>query len=58
MCTKSIKPKGLQDILLENKSLTEKITYDEFQRSIKQNLDDGVDDAYKTYCELLKELNN
>lgn len=58
MCIKAIKPKGLQDILSENKSLTEEITYDEFQRGIKQNLDDGIDDAYKTYRELLKELNN
>ena len=58
MCIKAIKPRGLQDILSESKSLTEKISYDEFQKSIQQNLDDGVDDAYKTYCELLKELNS
>ena len=53
-----IKPKGLQDILNENPSLTEKITYEEFinrqqSTSIK---DDGVEEAYNSYLKVFETL--
>lgn len=54
-----IKQKGLQDYLAEDPSLSEKITYEEFQR--RQNApaeikDDGVTEAYESYCKIVQEL--
>lgn len=58
MCAKTIKSKGLQDLLGESKSLTEKMTYAEFQsRNAQQYLDDGIDNAYKTYRDIINTLN-
>lgn len=53
-----IKPKGLKDYLAEDPSLSEKITYEEFQR--RQNAsadikDDGVAEAYEAYCKIINE---
>ena len=55
------KPKGLQDFLNEDSSLTEKITYEEFEK--RQQItaiqkDDGVEEAYNGYRKVLKELEN
>lgn len=53
-----IKPKNLQDFLDDDKSLTEKITYEEFQkRNIQENSDDNVDDVYKAYRNAINTLN-
>lgn len=55
-----IKPKGLQDFLTEDPSLTEKITYEEFvrrQQTTATIKDDGVEEAYNAYRKVLEELN-
>lgn len=53
-----IKPKGLQDFLDENPSLTEKITYEEYMNSQKatNQKDDGVEEAYNGYLKVLETL--
>lgn len=55
-----IKPKGLKEILAEDPSLTEEITYEEFvrrQQTTATIKDDGVEEAYNAYCKVLEELN-
>lgn len=56
----NIKPKGLQDFLAEDYSLTEKITFEEFVRRNQEmsiiHKNDGVEEAYNTYLKVLKEL--
>lgn len=56
-----IKQKGFQDYLNDDPSLTEKITYEEFERmqhtSINQKNDD-IEDVYNDYLKFLKELEN
>ena len=53
-----IKPKGLQDYLNEDPSLTEKITYEEFINNQKPTgkKDDGLEEAYNTYLKDLETL--
>ena len=53
-----IKPKGLQDYLNDDPSLTEKITYEEFINSQKTTgiKDDGVEEAYNSYLKVLENL--
>lgn len=56
-----IKPKGLKEILAEDPSLTEKITYEEFvrrQQATATIKDDGVEDAYNAYLKVSEENNN
>lgn len=54
-----IKPKGLQDFLNEDPSLTEKITYEEFENGQKAiNMkDDGIAEAYESYRKDLEAEN-
>ncbi len=54
-----IKPKGLQDFLNEDPSLTEKITYEEFENGQKAiNMkDDGIAEAYDAYRRVLEAEN-
>lgn len=46
-----IEPKGLKQILEEDKSLQEKVTYEEFSsgKIIPTNSDVGIKDAYEVY---------
>lgn len=55
-----IKPKGLSDYLREDPSLTRKITYEEFKNSEVSgaSLDDGIEEAYNAYKEILDSLNS
>ncbi len=54
-----LKPKGLQDFLNEDPSLTEKITYEEFENGQKAiNMkDDGIVEAYDAYRRVLEAEN-
>lgn len=54
-----IKPKGLQDFLNEDASLTEKITYKEFENGQKAiNMKDyGIAEAYDAYRRVLEAEN-
>lgn len=53
-----IKPKGLQDYLNDDPSLTEKVTYEEFINSQKSTSkkDDVVEEAYNSYLKILDTL--
>lgn len=55
-----MKSKGLKEYLEDDPSLTQKITYEEFQNSIIScaDLDDGVEDAYKTYKQVIENMSN
>lgn len=46
-----IRPKGLKEILAENKTLTKKITYEEYEcgKAAPQNSDETIDAAYENY---------
>lgn len=50
--------KNLQKFLAEDRSLTEKMTYEQFQskETAPNNSDDAIDAAYKGYCDALKKL--
>ena len=55
---KNNKTKGLQDFLTEDASLTEKVTYEEFQnrKAAPNNTDDMIAEAYKAYRDALEKL--
>lgn len=56
-----IKQKGFKDYLNDDPSLTEKITYEDFENSkniANHRKDDGVEEAYNGYLKVLKELEN
>lgn len=46
-----IKPKGLKEILEENKTLTQKITYEEYDagKTVPKNSDETIEAAYANY---------
>lgn len=50
--------KGLQEFLKEDVSLTEKISYEEFEekKAAPGNSDDGISEAYRTYRAELEKL--
>lgn len=52
-----MKTKGLNEYLKDSPSLTQKITYEEFQNSIIScdDLDDGVEEVYETYRNLIEK---
>lgn len=51
-----IKPKGLQEILAENPSLTRKLRYEEYQDSIQGNFDDAdIEEAYRAYQSVMAD---
>lgn len=54
-----MKQKGLIEVLQEDSSLTREITYEEFQNSIVScaDLDDGVEEAYRTYRNFIEKIN-
>lgn len=47
-------PKGLKQIFEEDKSLREKITYNEFiqKKIVPQNSDEPIDDVYENYLKI------
>lgn len=51
----NIKPKGLNEFLHEDKTLTRKITYEEFSR-VESGFDDSrIDEAYEVYKKAIKQ---
>ena len=54
----SNKIKGLKEFLTEDASLTEKLTYEEFQekKAAPGNSDDGIYEAYEAYCTALEKM--
>ena len=46
-----IKPKGLEEILEENSTLTQKITYEEYEegKTVPKNSDITIEAAYANY---------
>lgn len=56
MSSKGTEPKGLQAILAQDKSLTEKVSYNEFQDEANYaGMDYQEEDAYEAYCEFCKK---
>lgn len=55
---KKYKTKGLQEFLAEDTSLTEQVTYAEFQnkKAAPNNTNDRISEAYKAYCTALERL--
>ena len=54
-----IKPKGLKEFLAEDKSLTTRMTYEEFTNSVQSGFDDiGIEEAYETYKRVLESENS
>lgn len=49
-----IKPKSLMDYISEDASLSQKITYEEFQNFIQTGFDNsGIEEAYGSYCDFI-----
>lgn len=55
---KKYKTKGLQEFLAEDSSLTEQMTYAEFQdkKAAPNNTDDAIAEVYKAYRAALEKL--
>ncbi len=47
----TVRPKGLKEILAENKTLSQKITYEEYEagKTIPKNSDETIEAAYANY---------
>lgn len=55
---KNYKTKRLQEFLAEDPSLTEQMTYADFQdkKAAPNNTDDAIAEVYKAYREVLEKL--